>query len=99
MTNNLVYLPKSQKEFNESFEFYEERVAGLGERFESRIEKKIQGILTHPERYRKRNKNFREARVNGFPFLIIYKYYKAKNLITVYSIFHTSRNTKYKYRK
>src|ERR1035437_4049752 len=99
MENSIIYLSKAQKEFDESLEFYEERAIGLGIRFEFQLKEKLIIISKYPERYRKRKGNFRETIVKGFLFLIIYKYYKTKNIILISSIFHTSRNPKYKYRK
>ena len=99
MANRLIYLPVALKEFDESFEFYEERKEGLGINFRDEIMEKLDSISNHPERYRNKKSNFRETIVDNFPFLIIYKYYKTKNIILITSIFHTSRNPKYKYRK
>ncbi len=99
MAISIIYLPKALEEFDESFEFYEERTVGLGVRFEDQLKEKVEIISKYPQRYRSRQGKFRETLVKEFPFLIIYKYYKTKNIILITSIFHTSRNPKYKYRK
>ncbi len=87
MANSLIYLSKAQKEFDKSFEFYEERSAGLGLRFGNQVKEKLKIISKHPERYSKRKGSFRETMVKEFPFTIIYKYYKTKNIILITSIF------------
>ncbi|HEY8688193.1 MAG TPA: type II toxin-antitoxin system RelE/ParE family toxin [Chitinophagaceae bacterium] len=99
MENSIIYLPRALKEFDESFEFYEERTVGLGVRFEDQLKEKLEIISQYPERYRRRQGKFREALIKEFPFLVIYKYYKTKNIILISSIFHTSRNPENKYRK
>ena len=99
MANRLIYLPIALKEFDESFEFYEERTEGLGIRFRNQIVEKLESISNHPERYRNQKANFRETMIKDFPFLIIYKFYRTQKLILITSIFHTSLNPKNKYRK
>lgn len=99
MKNSIIYLPGALQEFEASFEFYEERTVGLGVRFEDRLKEKLEIILQHPERYRRRQGKFREAYIKEFPFLVIYKYDKTKKIILIVSIFHTSRNPKNKYKK
>ena len=63
--------PLVQKDYNEAYEWYEERQAGLGERFLKAVRHKIEEILLHPEAHGSRsNKKFREAQVEIFPYLI-----------------------------
>ncbi len=68
-------------------------------RFRDLINKKIESIKEHPERYPKRKRNFREVVLRTFPFIIIYTFYKKEGIIIINSIFHTSRNPRKKYRK
>ena len=57
-------------------------------------------IGEHPLFFGKRSKKgFREARVKGFPYLIIYKIYARKKIIFINIIHHTSRHPRRKYRK
>ncbi|MBA2561473.1 MAG: type II toxin-antitoxin system RelE/ParE family toxin [Chitinophagaceae bacterium] len=56
-------------------------------------------IQQFPERYAKRKDNFREAPVKVFPYIVVYTFYKTKRIITVSSIFHTSRNPRMKYNR
>lgn len=71
---------------------------GLGNRFINIIQAKLELIAEFPERYPKRKRNFREAPVKIFPFIIVYTFYKRKKIISVSSIFHTRRNPRLKYR-
>lgn len=92
------FLPRARKELLDSWDWYEDKQPGLGDRFLSDIYKIINLIEQNPERYPERKKKFREARIDIFPYLIIYQVNKQKKIIAVSSVFHTSRNPKKKYR-
>lgn len=99
MTPVPKFLESARIEFQEAAEWYETRSEGLGERFRELINKKIEFIKEHPERYPKRKSNFREMALRTFPFIIIYTFYKKEGIIIINAIFHTSRNPRKKYRK
>lgn len=62
---------------------------GLGERFISEVRKKIEEIAAAPKIYSiKGSRNYREAKVDHFPFQIIFKVYKLKKEIFINSIHH-----------
>lgn len=90
-------LVKARRELLEAWEWYEDRQEGLGDRFRNEVFEKISQIEKTPERYPERKKSFREARIDVFPYLVIYKIAKRKKIIAVVSIFHTSRSPKKKY--
>lgn len=50
-----------------------------------------------PERFPEKKRSFREAKIDVFPYLLIYKIANRKKVITIISVFHTSRNLKMKY--
>jgi plasmid stabilization system protein ParE len=95
----LVINEKAQEEFETAVAWYEQQQKNLGERFINIIQAKLELIAIYPERYPKRKNNFREAPVRIFPFIIVYTIYKKDKIISVSSIFHTSRNPQRKYRK
>jgi len=46
------------------------------------VEKRLQQISKHPEYYgKKQNSNFREVKVENFPYMIVYEFLKQKGLI------------------
>jgi ParE toxin of type II toxin-antitoxin system, parDE len=49
--------PKALEELNNSYQWYEARSEGLGKRFLTCVEKRINEIAKHPERYPKKNFN------------------------------------------
>ena len=87
------------RELGESFDWYEEKQPGLGERFLGQVNKRISEITQHPERYPVRKKSLRQALVETFPFLIVYEILEKEKVIFVAHIFHTRRNPSLKYRR
>jgi plasmid stabilization system protein ParE len=95
----LTLSEKADKDLTEASVWYERKAEGLGTRFKEVIGRKLRLIEQYPERYPVRKANFREAPVRIFPYLIIYKLYQRKKEIVVYSIFHSKRNPKTKYKR
>ena len=92
--------PKTQNDYNEAFEWYEDKQKGLGERFMKAVRQKIEQVCINPEVYSsKGNKKYREAPVEFFPFLIVYKVYKRKKVIFISSIKQKKKHPRKKYRR
>jgi plasmid stabilization system protein ParE len=88
---------RAQKEIVQSWEWYEERQQGLGDRFILEITRRIHLIKQNPYRYPTRFKTYKETPVPHFPFLIIYRINKKKKSVRIVSVFHTSLSPKRKY--
>jgi plasmid stabilization system protein ParE len=99
MTYILKYSSKAEAEYFTAFDYYEDQLDGLGDRFEQSVANKIDQIIKNPYQYSGKKSNYRESWVKDFPFLIVYKILVQKQIILITSIFHTSRNPKKKYRK
>jgi mRNA-degrading endonuclease RelE of RelBE toxin-antitoxin system len=99
MSYSIVFHPEADKEYRESFLWHERKVKGLGYRFENAVDKKIETILHYPERFPKRKGVYREALVEDFPYVIVFRMNKGRDTIFISSLFHTSRNPKKKYRR
>lgn len=95
----LIFHPEAQKELDEATAWYHEKNKVVRDRFEEQFKSKTNLIIQHPDRYAKRHGHYRETKLKTFPYLIVYRYNKTKNLITISSIHHTSKNPKSKYRK
>jgi plasmid stabilization system protein ParE len=91
-----VFSSRVQKEMAKSWEWYEERQPGLGDRFVKEVLSKIKLIEHYPERYPTRHKSYKETPLAVFPFLIIYRLNTKKKIIRIVSVFHTSLNPKKK---
>jgi plasmid stabilization system protein ParE len=90
---------KAYREYIEAYEWYEERQERLGDRFMNNVEKRLHQISEHPYHYPNKHGNYREAKVEDFPFMIVYEVFKQKQLIHIAAIYHGKRSPKSKYRK
>ena len=88
---------RARRELLDAWIWYEERQAGLGDRFENEVYKHLKKIEQHPYRYPERKQFFRETKIKIFPYLVIYRIDENEKVILISSIFHTSRNPEVKY--
>ena len=87
-------------DYNDAYFWYESQKEGLGERFLTAVRRKIEEIAEAPEFYSvKTKKGYREAKVDIFPYVIVYKIYKRQKLIFFNSIHHERKHPGKKYRK
>jgi len=87
------------KELTEAFLWYEEQQSGLGKEFRTEVHNKLDKVCHNPLHYKISYKNFHEALIERFPFLIVYFIDEKNKLIIVTAIFHTSRNPRNKYKR
>ncbi len=99
MGYRITFHPSAEKEYQEAYEWYEERLQGLGDRFDESVDFTLKQIALKPQLYPKKRGAFREARVETFPYQIVYKIYEKEKVALVSAIYHSSRNPKKKYRK
>jgi len=100
MSYHFVLHADVKMDYDEGYEWYELQQEGLGEKFLSAIRHKMEQIVVRPETYGERSKKgYREAKVDDFPFSIVYKIYARKKEIFVNSIHHHKKHPKNKYRK
>lgn len=100
MIFSITLHPDVLKDYEEAYSWYEDQAEGLGEKFIAAVRNKLEAIAERPSLYStKSNLNFREAKVAGFPFVIVYKLYKQKNEVFVSSVHHVKKHPKKKYRK
>jgi len=92
--------PLVQYDYDEAYAWYEDRQKGLGERFVKAVRQKIEDISSNPHAHgSKGKKNLREAKVDFFPYLIIYRIDNRIRKIYITSIHHTKKHPRKKYRK
>jgi hypothetical protein len=90
----------AREELSEGYGWYEDKQRGLGDRFLKAVHNKIDEIAIKPLTYGKKGKKeFREAKVEFFPYLIVYKVYSRKKQIFINAIYNTNKNPRGKYRK
>lgn len=79
------------------YQYYEEAVEGLGEDFINELEEFTIILEKNPYLFEVKYNPFREAKINRFPYLIIYEIENSN--VTIYAIFHTSQSPKKRYKK
>ncbi len=99
MSYLIVYQPRAFKEYEVAAAWYKERSIQAAENFEAAINKKINILRLSPSRYRKTYKEFREIKLDKYPFNIIYLVDEIDGKVIVSSIYHTKRNPAKKYKK
>ena len=90
MAAELVVAPEAELDIAEAYGWYENRRIGLGEEFLSSVDACLEGIRRQPELYAAVYQTYRRALIRRFPYAVFYEY--AEGRVTVYSVFHTSRN-------
>lgn len=99
MAYSFVLRDIALEEFSEAFIWYEQQQNGLGKIFRRKIFDKLKKVCNNPLHYKKTHKQFHEALVDKFPFLIVYSIDEEAHLIIVFAIFHTSRNPRKKFNR
>ena len=82
--------PETQQDIVEVYAWYEARRVGLGEEFLGCVDACVQAIRRKPEMYAVVHENYRRGFIRRFPYAIFYEH--TKDTVTVYGVFHTSRN-------
>lgn len=90
MAAKLVIAPEAQEDVGEAYAWYEGRRPGLGEEFLDCLDACIQQVCRMPEMHAKVHEEYRRALVRRFPFVVFYEY--TGETVTVYCVFHTSRD-------
>lgn len=88
----LIINPFAELDLHSSVEFYELQKTGLGKDFIFEVETTLKRIESNPQQFYQVKRNVRKALVDKFPFGVFF--YLKDDLITVFAIFHFSRNPK-----
>ena len=97
-TDAAIISSRAQKEIAFSWQWYEDRQPGLGDRFLNAVIDRIRTIEQNPDRYPTRYKAYKETMLEDFPFLVIYRVSNKQKVIRIVPVFHTSKSPKRKYK-
>lgn len=99
---NLLYRiiihPRAENKQNSAIEWYEEIAKDFGVDFLIKVQGIINNLEIYQLMYGVRKKNFREAVLKEFPYLIVYKVFSKIKEVHVLSIFNTYQKPAKKYR-
>ena len=93
MSPELIIRPEAETEMTTAFDWYEERVKGLGSEFLLAVDATFQVILRSPHQYSVVYKTVRRALLRRFPHEVFF--ISAENRVVVITVFHTRRNPKH----
>jgi plasmid stabilization system protein ParE len=79
-------------DIQETSEWYEMQSKGLGLRYKNQTKKQINSLRGNPYLFAIKYNEVRCRKIEKFPFLIHYTIEEELNIITVFAVFHTSRN-------
>jgi mRNA-degrading endonuclease RelE of RelBE toxin-antitoxin system len=80
------------KNIQETYEWYELQLKGLGSRYKTQTKKQINKLKKDPYLFSIRYDTIRCLKIEKFPFLIHYLINESENVVTVFAVFHTSRS-------
>jgi plasmid stabilization system protein ParE len=92
MAAKLILAPEAEQDLSQAYSWYESQRIGLGEEFLTSVDACIQSICRTPEMHQTVHENYRRGLVRRFPYAVFYEY--ENDTVTVYCIFHTSRDPK-----
>ena len=90
MLVELVIAPEAELDITEGYAWYEGRRAGLGEEFLSSVDACLESIRRRPEMYPVVHECYRRSLLRRFPYAVFYEASGA--MVTIYAVFHTSRD-------
>ena len=90
MAAELIIASETEQDIAEAYAWYEGRRTGLGEELLSCVDACMEEIRSTPEMHAVDHENYRRGLVRRFPYAVFYEY--AEGTVTVYGVFHTSRD-------
>jgi len=97
MSYSLVVKEEALLDIVEITAWYEKKRKKLGAEFVAELDTVLKQLKKSPFQYQVQKKEIRQASLHKFPYLVIYEI--EEKIIVVYSVLHTSRNPKLKYKK
>ena len=92
MSRRLIVRPEAEAEMTDAFDWYEDRVPGLGFEFLLCVDAVFSAIQRTPQHYPCVHKTARRALSRRFPYEIIFV--EDDERVVVLSVFHAKRNPK-----
>jgi plasmid stabilization system protein ParE len=90
MIEQIILRPEAYVDMGRGYAWYDEQAPGLGDRFLRCLDECLRQIARNPDLFEIVYKDYRQAIVRRFPYVVHYKY--QDGIVTIYSIFHSSQN-------
>jgi len=88
----IITEPEAEREWNEAVDWYEEREAGVGARFNSVVWERLRTLAAQPDRFPLAGRLARKAKIKGWPYSIYFVVNAALRQIKVVAVWHGKRN-------
>ena len=92
MRRCLILRPEAEAELTDAFDWYEDRVPGLGSEFLLCVDAALNSIQRSPQQFPRVHRIVRRALTRRFPFEVFFV--EDNERVVVLSIFHAKRNPK-----
>lgn len=92
MSRRLIIRPEAEDEMAGAFDWYEERVPGLGYDFLLCVDAVFNAIVRNPTQYPRIHRVVRRALTRRFPYEVFFV--EDDDRVVVLSVFHAKRNPK-----
>lgn len=86
----IIFRPEAETDVDEAHSWYETKQPGLGQDFFRQLGTALAMIEQHPKMHPQVHDELRRGLIDRFPYQIIYL--PTDQLITIYAVFHASRN-------
>ncbi len=90
-----VVSSEAETDLVEAFDFYENKVAGLGREFVRSVDAEFARIQRQPLAYRLRDRLHRLAMTERFPYAIYFIYDETANFVSVRRILHFAQDASF----
>jgi plasmid stabilization system protein ParE len=88
---------EAREDMTLAVKWYDQQKENLGDLFINHLNIAFEKIRNNPDAYKKIYRQVRQAAMQKFPYVILYKV--TRNIVMVYAVFHTKRNPKTKTRR
>ena len=86
--------PKALTDIQEITDWYNERQAGLGKRFQETVVRHINSLSTNPQKYSIRYKEIRCMKIKKFPYMVHFFINNENRIVEILAVISTYRNPK-----
>lgn len=91
MTYKIVIEPRAIVDAQKAMDYYDGKQIGLGEKFNSALNKHIESISKNPF-YQIRYKDYRALPINKFPYIIFFYIKESESKVFIIGIFNTNQH-------
>lgn len=92
MSRRLIVRPEAEAEMADAFDWYEDRVRGLGSQFLLCVDAVFSAILRSPQQFPRVHRVVRRTLTRRFPYEVFFV--EDDERVVVLSVFHAKRNPK-----